>query len=360
MIFLIRKSDTNIRKADILALPYYPYNWPGGHERIANWKPYFEKRGLCFDVYWASNDKELLKFHESKNPIKRYYFYFIVLFRRLRIISRVNNYNTIWIQRNFIPFYPFKDAFFEKLLSIIHPKVIMDYYDADYVSNYNLTINSVKNASKVTVSTSFLKNYYLSLNSNSYLLNMTIDYSNYTIKKNYVTNDKIKIGWMGSRGNMIYLKKIENELKFIEDIFPNVSFHFLCRDGLIMDLKRVKMYTWKDPGFNYSDWLTDLDIGIAPYFGDTDTLKAKSSMKSLEFMACGIPLITSEHGIFEGMIDKTHFILANNINDWKIQLKNIIPNNSLRKKIGLSGYNFFKNYHTYESNLDKLIKILIQ
>ena len=42
----------------IAVFPYYSKGWPGGHERIGSWKPYFENEGIKFDIYWASNKKE--------------------------------------------------------------------------------------------------------------------------------------------------------------------------------------------------------------------------------------------------------------------------------------------------------------
>lgn len=355
--FLKKKQKSTTKK--ILALPYYPLNWPGGHERIANWKAHFEKDGFVFDVLWASTDKEFLKYHESTNWIKRYYFYFLILNRRLRLIFHLKNYDTIWIQRAFIPFYPYKDAYFESFLSKIHPKIIFDYYDADYVSNFNLTINSVRGASKISVSTNFLKEYFSTLNNNCFLVNMTIDHTKYFLKKTY-NKQELKIGWMGNSGNLIYIKKLEKELKEIEILFPNVSFHFLCRTSPELNLSRVTLYSWNDDGFDYYNWLSQLDIGIAPYFDEKDTLKAKSSMKTLEFMASGIPLITSTYGTFEKMVNNEHYILANTNEEWIKNIKKLIANPNLRKEIGKSGYDFFIANHIYEVNYETLKHILLE
>ena len=142
-----------VKNKSVMALPYYPLNFPGGHERIANWKPYFEQEGIQFDVYWASDSIELDKYFRKGNVITYYYFFLLNFHRRLRLISKLKNYQTVWIQRSFIPYFPFHDAYFEEVLGKIHPNIIMDFYDADYVSNYNLVMNAVKYARGVTVST---------------------------------------------------------------------------------------------------------------------------------------------------------------------------------------------------------------
>ena len=150
------KSD----KYKVMALPYYSENYPGGHSRIADWEPYFTNDGIVYDVYWASNSEIFLKNFYSGKPLVRYRFFFKVLSSRVKLISKINNYDAIWIQRAFVPFYPFKKPFFEELICQLNPNVTIDYYDADYESNYKLTIDSAKFANKVSVASQHLNNYF--------------------------------------------------------------------------------------------------------------------------------------------------------------------------------------------------------
>ena len=49
-------KNTKNKKSDkyrVMALPYYSENYPGGHSRIADWKPYFTNDEIVYDVYWA-------------------------------------------------------------------------------------------------------------------------------------------------------------------------------------------------------------------------------------------------------------------------------------------------------------------
>lgn len=61
-IFFSLKNDQFLgrgtNRASILALPAYPEGWPGGMERFANWKPYFEKEGIPFDISWPCSTVE--------------------------------------------------------------------------------------------------------------------------------------------------------------------------------------------------------------------------------------------------------------------------------------------------------------
>jgi glycosyltransferase involved in cell wall biosynthesis len=232
----------------------------------------------------------------------------------------------------------------------------MDYYDADYLSNYKLTFNSIKNAHKVSVSTHFLENKFKSVNPKTYVINMTIDEKDYLVKKRY-DQGHIRIGWMGNPGNIEYLQKIKDELKLISERYDNVSFHFLCRRLPKFDINNLYTYNWDNTQFNYFQWLSSIDIGIIPYIGDNDRLKAKSAMKTLEFMACGIPLITTEHGKFTDMLHNEHYLLATKNGDWLQHLIMLIENPEKRKEIGQNGYNFFIDNNTYKNNYSNLKNI---
>ena len=98
-------------------MPYYPEHYPGGHERIADWKESIESHGLIYDIHWASTEKEYKTALLLGNSFQKYLFYLKLTLRRVRLVSILHNYDAIWIQRAFIPFFPFKDARFEMYLS---------------------------------------------------------------------------------------------------------------------------------------------------------------------------------------------------------------------------------------------------
>ena len=350
--------NRKISRKGIAAFPYYSEGLPGGHERIGSWKPYFENEGINFDIYWASNKKEYEEFLKTKSVIKKYSFHFKVLLRRIKTLSTLSNYSTIWIQRSYIPFYPYKNSYFECALSKYHENIVIDYYDADYVHNPKLINESVKNSNTVTVATPFLLEYFSKINPSTKHIRMTINKKKYILKKDYKVNDPIKIGWMGSPENAKHILHIENVLSKIEKEFK-VVFHVVCRDFPSNNLKKIKVSKWGDNNFNYHDWISSLDIGIVPYIGNSERLKAKPAMKTLEFMASGIPVVSSKWGAFDKMRNEHDFLLANDDKDWYETIMNLIKEINLRIKIGKNGRSTFEKYHTHESIYPKLKKILL-
>lgn len=354
-ITLLRKK--NPQQKTIAALPYYSKNWPGGHERIGNWKPFFEKEGYQYDVFWASDDKEFLQLEDFNKPLQRYLIFYKILWRRIRLLSKLNDYSAIWIQRSFIPFYPYNEAYFEKALSKIHDNITIDFYDADYTKNYNLVTNAAKHLNKVSVATPFLHDFFLKINPNTHHLRMTVNDSLYPIKQSYTTTNPIKIGWMGSPENAKHVAKIEETLLSIEQRHE-VKFHIVCRDFPPTSLKHLETSKWGDQGFDYTEWMRSIDIGIVPYIGETDELKAKPAMKTLEFMACGIPVVASIWGAFDSMKHEHDYYLAEKMEDWVSMLEKLISSEKERERLGKNGLQTFRAYHSYEHTYKILAEIL--
>lgn len=355
IVNLINKKN----KSGIAALPYYPKGWPGGEDRIGYWEKYFKDNGIKYDVYWAWDAGELMNYFKNdrnENVISVYYLYFKLLIRRVKLFKKLLGYKTIWIQRAAIPLFPFKRAYYEKILVKFHPNVIFDFYDADYESNYNIVMESVQIAKKVTVASIFLKEQYLKNNNNTEIIRFAIKTENILPKKN-LNADIVRIGWMGSPENALHLLYLKEVLKEIENNYPDVLFSFVCRSMPDLGLNKIELFSFNDKNFNYYEWLSRLDIGIVPFWGESDRVKAKISMKSLEFMAAEVPMVCSPYVHSDMLVDRVSFMLAFS-HTWYECISNLIINKSLRINMGIQAKKVFYEYHTYSVVLPDLIKVL--
>ena len=312
--FKLKKSKSRLN--GIMALPYYPKNYAGGHSRIGDWKVNFNNNGIVYDVFWASDSDAFLNDYYSKNPFKRYWFFFKVLNKRLKIIDKINQYEAIWIQRSFIPFYPFNDAYFESILVKLNKNITIDYYDADYESNYNLTVKSASILPKVSVASPYLADFFKKINPNTFYLPFAINHEDYHVKKYDKSQNEIIIGWMGSPENFKNIIQIEQELEIVENNNPNVSFKFICRDKFKLNLKRYDFVSWSDKNFDYFNEIKTFDIGLAPMMNKSERNKAKTAFKSLEYMSSGLAFVSSPWGIPEHLIHENNVMIANTKQDW--------------------------------------------
>lgn len=353
-IFL-RKKDPSY---DLLILPYYPKEWPGNY-RTAGYKRFFEEDGLRAKTInaWNKRDIEFFLGHSS-NAFKLYRIYFKILFNRFAVVFKIRNFETIWIQRAFIPAFPFKHAYFEKLISTIHPNIGFDFYDADYESNYNLVFEVVKTAKFITVASEFLYNKFRPYNPNISFIRFSIEDANYIVKDEKNRNAKIIIGWMGSPSNAKQLIYIKEQLKQLEIKYENVIFSFVCRELPNLGLEKMELHTWGKNNFNYYEWLANLDIGIVPFIDQNERTKAKISMKGLEFMYCKIPMISSPY-VHSDVLEVGKSFLPAGQKEWFSKLSLLIENEEFRYNIAQNAKHVFNKYHTYESNYQQLKGILL-
>ncbi|MGC9331681.1 MAG: glycosyltransferase family protein [Bacteroidales bacterium] len=359
--FLIRNKKHIAKKDGIAALPYYPKNWPGGEDRIAAWQQHFNTDNISFSVFWcweATDLKTFLKAQKENNINQAYKINFLLLKNRYRALKHAVFYKTMWTQRALIPLFPYKKSYFEKLICKYHPHTVFDFYDADYESNYRLVMDTVKYAAKVTVASRFLESKFKPLNHNVAFVRYAIKTDKFNTEKKKYNDDKTRIGWMGSPGNARQLTYIKKDLKNIENEFPNVLFTFTCRALPDLGLKRAEINAWGKNDFIYEGWLSSLDIGIVPFLEQSDRIKAKISMKTLEFMANKVALISSPHVHSDKLSHAESFLLAEN-DTWYANIKLLLEDEKRRKEIAEKGYRIFNKYHTYHHVYPELKKVLL-
>lgn len=351
-----RQGNKGTRKK-ILALPYYGKGRSGAQERIADWQPFFEERGIEYYVHWSYENK----FYEENlmlttNSFKQYKFYFKVLLDRVRVALTFHQYDSIWIQRGFMPLFPYKNGLFEKQLKK-HGNVIYDFYDADYESNYDLVVDTIKSGDKITVASEFLENFCKQFNPNVFYVPFSFKYNNYPVKE-YGNLDEITIGWMGSIDNFKYVKDIAPQLVEIEKKFPQVKFVFVCREKADLGLKRLTYHSFADSDFDFFKHLSEFDIGINPLVKYHDRTKAKVSFKCLEYMSLGIALATSPFGIPKGLTHNENCVVADRLEDWDEKLSALIANKVEIKRLGAEARKLVEENFDYAKNIDGLIKAL--
>lgn len=346
-------------KNSIALLPYYPQNWPGG-DRVTTWHTNFKDHGWNSNIYEAWSVEAIKSYLNDKvlnNSFSCYLLYLKLLIRRTVIFKQILSKDIIWIQRNIIPMFPFKKPYYERLLSKYHHNVIYDYYDADYESNYHLVNETVKIANKITVASKYLKEYHSKNNKNVYFLRYCIEDSEYIKKKDSDINI-VKIGWMGSPENANHLKYILNELKKIEKKYNNILFSFVCRDLPILDLENLEIHSFNDTKFNYYEWLSTIDIGIIPFFGESERVKAKISKKCLEFMACGQIVISSPWVHSDVLINELNGFIVEKKEEWFDILDKVINKHSEYLEFGKKASLSYNEYHKKEKLLNPLMQFL--
>jgi hypothetical protein len=354
----VKKSEKPLSQKKIMVLPAYPKDWPGGKERMAYWKPFFEEDGIEYFIHWSCNQYEYLDLLDQEFTFKSFHFHCRKLLSRVKILQHIRKFDAIYIQREAIPLYDSRYVGIEKVIIQNQPNIVFDFYDADYEGTPLVTHFIFQHAPKITVASSYLEDKVGQYNSHVLFTRLSLPNAEKQLHEKRKSG-KVKIGWMGSPGNAQNLIKLDPVFSQLAEKYPEVEFHFVCRNPPDLKFKGIKWDDMNNNSFDYPKWLESIDIGIAPYFSDDDRTKAKTAMKSLEFWANGVALVCSPHGMSDKIKHNKNCLIAHSQWDWEESLNAMVRDRATRSRLGENGFDTFNQYHTYSKNFEELKNFLL-
>lgn len=163
------------------------------------------------------------------------------------------------------------------------------------------------------------------------------------------------IGWMGTSGNIAYLRALEQPLR---QLARNYDFQFqvIATDRGILDELRldgvnVVFRKWS-PETEATDIL-DFDIGVMPLVDDQWS-KYKCGLKLLQYMAVGIPGVASPVGVNRDIVNEgENGFLADSPETWEAALGTLLGDSSLRQRLGTNARRTVEQHYSVAANLPK-------
>jgi len=344
--------------------------------RVSMYLPFLKKEGIEYYISTPASDDFFASFLERTNSyLKKFVYYFLYFFRRFKDILKAYKYDVVVIQRQIFPYGP---PLLEKLLIILNKNIIFDTDDANFVkpafatknifqrfNSPNKIINLIKISKQVTVADDYIKTFAIKYNSNVTIIPMCIDLEHYI--KEYKNQNKFKkenkpvVGWIGTKGGLIYLKSIKNvfpKLKQSHDFTLKIISY--AADSIVAEIGSDS-YDIEKKFWNLNEEISDLytlDIGIVPLVKE-EFEKGKFPFKALQYMAVGIPVVGTRWGVLEEIItDGVNGFLVDNEEEWIDKLGVLLKDADLRKKMGENGRKVIKEKFTYDINAPKFIDIL--
>lgn len=161
----------------------------------------------------------------------------------------------------------------------------------------------------------------------------TVPVEQYAVKTNYNTVGPVRLGWIGLPANFAYLETLLNTLG------PQI-------DGTSTVLDVV---SGRPPNFptthTFQPWslasecqaISQFDIGLMP-LPDTPFARGKCGLKILQYMAAGIPVVASNVGVNQDLIQHgENGFLATNAKQWEMAIQSLASDPNLRKRLGQAG-----------------------
>lgn len=168
------------------------------------------------------------------------------------------------------------------------------------------------------------------------------------------------IGWMGTSGNITYLRVLEQPLRnlaqTLEFDFQVIATDRGILDDLALDGVNVVFRKWQ-PETEATDIL-DFDIGVMPLTDDPWS-KYKCGLKLLQYMAIGIPGVASPVGVNREIIrEGENGFLADSATQWETALRKLVTERELRKKIGASARTTVEHSYSVSANLPNWLEAI--
>lgn len=213
----------------------------------------------------------------------------------------------------------------------------------------------LRNASVVIPANDYLANFARGYSSSVEVIPMALDLSVWhpTAKR---SNPPVTLGWAGAPVNVHLLERLEPVLAKVLRRFPQVRL-------AVFSGQRPRMTIPFDyqpflPGTE-SEFVSDLDIGLLPLL-DEEFTHGKSPIKSLQYLACGVPVVGNVFGATAEILKPDNSIAVSSENDWLGALERLIIKPELRRSMGANGRQLVERHHDVRKVQERLWQVISQ
>lgn len=325
--------------------------------RFLQYLPYLESQGVAVDVAPFLEDdyvSSLYKGHRSWKAILNAYV------RRLSQLTRVNQYDLLWIEKELLPWFP---ALAERF---VHNYVV-DYDDAvfhAYDRHSNPLVRAMLSrkigrvmamASTVVVGNRYLGDYAQSAGARSIeYVPTVIDLDRYgPITES--ANPVFTIGWIGTPWTARYLPAIQRPL---EEVCRNGQARMVLIGSGPVNLGAVpvEVLPWSEET-EVPD-MRRCDIGIMP-LPDEPYERGKCGYKLLQYMACGRPVIASPVGANKEIVESgVSGYLAGTNTEWIESIDGLRRDGALLTAMGRAARAKVEAHYSLERHAPRILEIL--
>jgi glycosyltransferase involved in cell wall biosynthesis len=251
------------------------------------------------------------------------------------------HYDAIVVHRGI---FPFPWPMLERIVIRKSKSTIFDFDDAIHVGHRDLSNTAyswiyrlkygpavnilITKCNYVIAGNQNLAVHARQFNSNVTIIPTVVDLDRYTYASP-TEKRPITIGWVGSRSTSPYLLEIEPALRRISETHgANIQFRFYGDPSQKLDLPNCECIP-----FSLSseiEHLRRIDIGIMP-LPDNEWTRGKCAFKAIQYMALGIPTVSSPVGVACEVVEhRRNGLCASTNHEWFECLDLLIRSSNLR------------------------------
>lgn len=170
--------------------------------------------------------------------------------------------------------------------------------------------------------------------------------------------DEVVLGWIGSATTLPYLQLIRAPLARLGRRFPQLRLRVIGALAVELEGLPVEVRPWSLEG--EVEELRGFDIGLMPVPDDPWT-RGKGGYKLLQYMATGLPVVTSPVGVNRRIVrDGETGFWARTPEEWEECLARLIADPALRRRMGQRGRAAMEADYALEACSRRLAEILKQ
>lgn len=162
------------------------------------------------------------------------------------------------------------------------------------------------------------------------------------------------IGWLGSPGNLPYLEKLHPELQQLQQN-PELKI-------------KIRIFCGQRPKFDFpfdyvpyqpnteAAFIQTLDLGLLP-LPDTEHARGKSPIKSLQYLACGVPVMGNFVGATAEICRPAFSIPLTPGQDWAGCIREWREKRDALRAMGIAGREFILQRHSLKTCAGQWIRL---
>ena len=347
----------------------YPMNVAAG-QRL-KFEPHFkdlEDHGYEITLHSFMNESLWKIASKRGNTLKKIFWTFHGLIRRLILIFSLKKYDCTYIFMNVFPFGP---PIIESIYIKLSKKVIFDIEDnilskevgsinkiASILKSTNKARYLIINADRIITSSPDLadKCNQISKKNSALFIPPTLEEERFISKPNNNSKkNRIVIGWTGTFSSREFLNIVTPEL---EKLYKKIKFKFLVIGNFEMENPNLDIEVLQWNSKDEIKQLHNFDIGLYP-LPKNDWIAGKSGLKALQYMAIGIPAVCTATGNVLNFIEhEKDGILIQNADEWVKNLEELINDTEKRIKIGQNARKKFLNNYSQKTIFKKYLSVI--
>lgn len=354
----------------VLFVTQYGYLAASSRTRVFQYLPLLRARGIDADVLTVLPDQGISgsQVLVTVNRWHKLIYYAWAAWRTVRsglaAWWRLSRYDLLFIQKIIFP------APIRWLLATKQPPTIYDFDDAIFTtevrrSNWLSVWKERRNAAglpaalgradRVLVENEYTREYAARFCPRVDIITGPIDTRRF-VRTGSPRGERTVLGWIGSATTLPYLQQIAETLRQLSAQHEGICLRIVGASGISIEGLKVESAPWTLE--TEVEELNRFHIGLMPLPDDPWT-RGKGGYKLLQYMAMGLPVVSSPVGINSRLVSHgDNGFLAANGRQWLEYLGQLIESPQLRQDMGAKGRAAVEREYSLEASSQKLVRIM--